>query len=144
MPSPTITFAGATPRWLRQRRPDLVVLGIAVLPHLRRRLPHGGDHLGRRAEHALIRPDAGAEQRAGAALQRLRPDEGHGGGERLDKRREGKRHQTYFRQSCSSLKPSTSRILRLESGASLPFISRFSGICGHVFLQELGGRLPAW
>src|SRR5208337_3684939 len=40
---------------------------------------------------------------------------------------------TYFRQSCFSLKPSTSRALRFDSGASNSPISRVIGVTGQSF-----------
>lgn len=42
----------------------------------------------------------------------------------------------YFFQSCSSLKPSTSRILRFDKGASSSPISRLIGTFGHSFLRK--------
>lgn len=49
---------------------------------------------------------------------------------------------TYFRQSCSSLKPSTSRILRLESSPSYSPISRVKGTLGkNRFASSLDGVL---
>lgn len=49
---------------------------------------------------------------------------------------------TYFRQSCSSLNPSTSRILRFESSPSYSAISRVKGTFGkNRFASSLDGVL---
>ena len=67
-----------------QRVLEVVVLGIAVFPGIGRLLAHRLDGARRRAEHALVGADAGAEQAAALALLRFRPDEGHGRGQLLD------------------------------------------------------------
>src|SRR5262249_9106741 len=71
---------------LGERGLQVVVLGIAVFPALRRRLRHGGDGAWRWAEHVLVGADARAEHPAAAALLRLGADERHRGRERADDR----------------------------------------------------------
>ena len=78
---------GRQPQFLRQRRLQIVILGIAIHPAFGRRLSHGGDGFRRRAEDALVGAEPGPEHDATRALLRLRADERHRRGQRGDDRR---------------------------------------------------------
>ena len=70
-----------------ERRLEVVIVGVAIHPHVAARPPASRAITdGRRAEAALVGADARAEDRAARPLLRLRPDEGHGGGQGGDDR----------------------------------------------------------
>ena len=58
---------------------EIVIFGIAVHPDIGRGAAHGGDGMGRGAEEAFIRAEAGGKGPGTGALLGLGADEGHGG-----------------------------------------------------------------
>ncbi|AMY70269.1 hypothetical protein FALB51S_03872 [Frigidibacter albus] len=74
-----------------QRGAQVVVLGVAIHPHVACGGGHRLDGAGRGAEHAFIRAEPGGEAAGAGPLLRLGPDEGHGGGKRRDERGEAGR-----------------------------------------------------
>jgi hypothetical protein len=75
---------------LCQGRLEFVIVGVAVHPHIRRRLPHRCDDGWRRTEARLVGADAGAEGTATRALLGFRPDEGDAGRQRIHQRRQSR------------------------------------------------------
>ena len=77
----------------RDRVLEVVVLGVAVLPAVARRLVHRRDGARRGAEGALVGTEPRAERTSSCALQRLRADERHAGGQLGDDRRQRRGHR---------------------------------------------------
>jgi hypothetical protein len=77
----------------RDRVLEIVVLGVAVHPAVGRCLAHRRDRARRGAEGALVGTEPRAERTASRALQRLRADERHAGGQLGDDRGQRRGHR---------------------------------------------------
>ena len=69
---------------LRERRAQLVALGIGIHPVAVGGGAHGGQRFGRRPKQAFVGAEAGAERPAARALLRLGADERHERGQAFD------------------------------------------------------------
>ncbi len=91
----------------RDRLLEVVVLGVAVLPAVGRCRVHRRDRARRGAEGALVGTEPRAERTSSRALQRLRADERHAGGQAR-------------RRSRSAARSSRKRASRVHWRASIP------------------------